>query len=144
MLARADEVEVLTLDLVHHGVHVVLAHDALDHVAVDHERRDAERKALVDHKVARVGEHALVQTRDVAEQVVEARAGHAARGVHIHAVKALHDLRVVGNFKIRRLRLAEALHLDVIAVVGADGHAGVDDVRDLQHILVQLLLVLDL
>ncbi len=111
---------------------------------MDHERRDAEGKALVDHKVTRVGEHALVQPRDVAEQVVEARAGHAACGVHVHAVKALHDLGVVGNFKIRRLRLAEALHLDVIAVVRTDGHAGVDDVRDLQHILVQLLLVLDL
>ena len=142
VLARADEVEVLALDLVHHGVHVVLAHDALDHVAVDHERRDAECEALVDHKVARVGEHALVQARDVAEQVVEARAGDAARGVHVDAVEALHDLRVVGNFKIGDLRLAEALDLDVAAVVRADGDAGVDNVRNQQHDLVDLLLIL--
>ena len=142
MLARADEVEILTLDLVHHGVHVVLTHDALDHVAVDHKWRDAECEALVDHKVARVGEHALVQARNVAEQVVEACAGDAARGVHVDAVKALHDLRVVGNFKIGDLRLAETLDLDIAAVVRADGDARVDDVRDQQHDFVDALLVL--
>ena len=109
---------------------------------MDHERRDAECEALVDHKVARVGEHTLVQARDVAEQVVEARAGDAARGVHVDAVEALHDLCVVGNFKIGDLRLAEALDLDIAAVVRADGDAGVDDVRDQQHDLVDLLLIL--
>ena len=142
MLARADEVEVFALDLVHHGVHVVLAHHALDHIAVDHERRNAEGEALVDHEVARVGEHALVQARNVAEQVVEARAGDAARRVHINAVEALHDLRVVGDLKIGHLRLAEALDLNVAAVVRADGDARIDDVRDEEHDLVDLLLVL--
>ena len=142
MFARADEVEVFALDLVHHGVHVVLAHHALDHVAVDHERRNAEGEALVDHEVARVGEHGLVQARNVAEQVVEARAGDAARRVHINAVEALHDLRVVGDLKIGHLRLAEALDLNVAAVVRADGDARIDDVRDQQHDLVDLLLVL--
>ncbi len=83
-----------------------------------------------------------MQPRDVAEQVVEARAGDAARRVHINAVEALHDLRVVGNFKIGHLRLAEALDFDIAAVVRADGDAGIDDVRDQQHDLVDLLLVL--
>ncbi len=108
---------------------------------MDHERRDAEREALVDHKVARVGEHTLVQSRDVAEQVVEARAGDAARGIHIDAVEALHDLRVVGDLEIGDLRLAEALDLDIAAVVRTDGDARVDDVRDQQHDPVDLLLV---
>jgi hypothetical protein len=52
VLAGADEVEVLALDLVHHGVHVRLgAHDALHHVAVDHKGRDAVGEALADHEV---------------------------------------------------------------------------------------------
>ena len=40
MFAGADQIEVFALDLIHHGVHVRLAHDALHHVPVDHKRRD--------------------------------------------------------------------------------------------------------
>ena len=137
VLAGADEVEILTLDLVHHGVHVRLAHDALHHVAVDHKRRDAVGEAFADHKVAGVGQHGLVEPGDVAQQVVEATAGHAACGVHVDAVESLHNVGVVGNLEVRRLRLTEALYLHVTAVVRADRHGGVDHLGDDQHDLVQ-------
>ena len=81
VLARADEIEILALDLVHHGVHVGLGHDALHHVAVDHVGGNVVHKALVDHKVARVREHRGVQAGDIAAQIVEAVAGDAARRV---------------------------------------------------------------
>ena len=55
VLARADQIEILALDLVHHGVHVRLAHDALHHVAVDHEGGDAVGEALGDHEIPAVG-----------------------------------------------------------------------------------------
>ena len=138
VLARADQIEVLALNLVHHGVHVRLAHDALDHVAVDHERRDAVGKALADHEIARVGQHGLVQTGDVAHEIVKSVAGDAACGVEINAVEALHDLRVVRDREIWHDGLAEALHLHVAAVVRAERHAGVDDLRDGEHDLVDL------
>ena len=61
VLARADEIEVLALDFVHHRFHLREGHDALDDVAVHHERRDDIRKALlVDHEVARVGQNRLM------------------------------------------------------------------------------------
>ena len=94
-------------------------------------------EALVDHEVTGVGQHRLVQPGDVAQQIVEAAAGHTAGGIQIDAVKALHDVGVVGHLEIRGLWLAEALHLHVAAVVGADGHAGVDDLGDHQHDLVE-------
>ena len=74
---------------------------------------------------------------DVAQQVVEAVAGDSAGGVQIDAVEGLHDLGVIGDGKVRHLSLAEALHLHVFAVVLADGHRGVDDLGDLEHVLVQ-------
>ncbi len=76
---------------------------------------------------------------NVAHEVVEAVAGHATGGVHVHAVEALHDVGVIGDLKVGRLRLAEALDLHVAAVVRADGHAGVDHLGDDHHDLVQLL-----
>ena len=142
VLARADQIEILALDLVHHGVHIRLAHDALDDVAVDHERRDAVGKALADHEIARVGQHGLVQTRDIAHEIVKTVAGDAARGVKIDAVKALHDLRVVRDREIRHDGLAEALHLHIAAIVRAERHAGVDDLRDGEHDLVNFRLEL--
>ena len=110
----------------------------LDDVAVDHKRRDAVGKALVDHEIARIGQHGLVQARDIAHEVVKSVAGDAARGVEIDAVKALHDLRVVRDREIRHDGLAEALHLHVAAVVRAERHARVDDLRDGEHDLVDL------
>ena len=80
-----------------------------------------------------------MQPCNIAHQIVEAVAGHPARGVHIHALEALHDLGVVGDVKVRDHGLAEALHLYVGGVVGADGDRGVDDVGDDQHDFADLL-----
>ena len=139
MFGGADEVQVLALDLVHHGVHLSLGHNALHHVAVDHEGGDAEGKALVDHKVPGVGQHALVEAGNVAHQIVEAVAGHAASRIHVDAVEGLHDLGVVGDVKVGGDRLTEALHLHIGGVIGADGHGGINDVGDLEHDVTDLL-----
>ena len=133
VLTGADEVEVLALDLVHHGVHLREGHDALHHVAVHHEGRDDIGEPLVDHEVAGIGQNSLVQAGDVAQQIVEAIAGHAACGVHINAVEALHDLGVVRDGEIGHDGLTEALCLNVVGVIGADGHAGVDHLGDGVH-----------
>ena len=139
VLGGADEVQVLALDLVHHGVHLSLGHDALHHVAVDHKGRDAEDEALADHKVPGVGQYALMDAGDVPHEIVKAVAGHTACGVHVDAVEGLHDLGVVGDLKVGDHRLTKALDLHVAAVIGADGHGGIDDVGDLEHDLADLL-----
>ena len=145
VLARADEIEVLALDFVHHCFHLREGHDALDDVAVHHERRDDIRKALlVDHEVARVGQNRLMQAGNVAQQIVKTHTGHAARGILVDAVKGLHDVDVMGNLKIGYNGIAKALHFNVMAVVRADGDGGVDDVRDHVHDLAQLVLGLGL
>ena len=145
VLARADEIEVLALDFVHHRFHLREGHDALDDVAVHHERRDDIRKALlVDHEVARVGQNRLVQAGNVAQQIIKAHTGHTACGILVDAVKGLHDVDVMGNLKIGYNGIAKALHFNVMAVVRADGNGGVDDVRDHVHDLAQLVLGLGL
>ena len=141
MLAGADEVEVFALNFIHHRVHFGLAHDAFNDVAVDHERRDAIGKALIYHEIARICKDCGVQTCNVAHEVIEAVAGDAACGVHIDAVEALHNLGVIGNIKIGDDGLAEALDLNVCAVIRADGDGRIDDVRDGQHDLMDTLCV---
>ena len=142
VLAGADQIQVLALDLIHHGVHIRLAHNALHHVAVDHEGGDAVGEALGDHEVPAISQHSLVETGNVTQQVVEAGAGDTAGGVHINAVKALHNVRVIGDGEVRHLGLAEALDLYVGGIVRADGHGGVNDLGDLEHDVVDLLVQL--
>ena len=133
MLGGADQIEVLALDFVHHGVHFREAHDAGHHVRTDHERGDHIGEAPVDHKVAGVGNDGGVQARDIAHEIVEPVTGDPAGGVEVDAVKGLHDLGVVGDLEIRDHGLAEAFDLHVLAVVFSDGNGGVDDVRDRHH-----------
>ena len=85
-----------------------------------------------------------MQAGDVAQQVVEAVAGNAAGGIQIDTFKTLHDVHMVGNGVIGHNRLAEALDLDVAAVIGADRHAGVDHLGDRVHDLLDLGLQLGL
>ena len=143
VFAGADEIEVFALDLVHHGVHFGEAHDAGDDVTADHEGRHAVGEAAVDHEVAGVGEDAGVQARDVADEVVEAVAGHAAGAVQVDAAEALHDVGVVRDLEIGHEGLAETFQLDVFRVVLSDGHGGVDDVRDDHHSLQEFFLHAD-
>ena len=81
-----------------------------------------------------------MKSRDVAHQVVKAIACHPSGAVQINAVKALHDVGVVGDLEIRNYRLAVLLHLHVLAVVLSDGNAGIDDVGNGHHDLFDLLL----
>ena len=133
MLAGADKVQVLALNLVHHGVHVGLGHDALHNIPVNHKGRDAVGKALVDHKVPGVGNHRGLEPGNVAHEIVEAVAAGLAGAVQVDAPKALHNLGVVGHLEVGHHRLAKALHFHVFAVVLANGHGVVDEVGDNQH-----------
>ena len=133
VLGCADEIEILPFDLVHHGFHIRLAHNALDHLAVDHKRRNAVSEALIDHKISRIGQHGGVQAGDVAHQIVKSVAGDSASGIHIYPIELFHDLSMVRNLKIRHFRLAEALHFHVAAVVRTDRDRRIDDIRNLQH-----------
>ena len=72
-----------------------------------------------------------MEAGNVAHQVVEAVAGHAAGRIHVDAVEGLHDLGVVGDLKVRDYRLTETLDFHIAAVVRADGDGGINDIGDL-------------
>ena len=105
--------------------------NALDPVSYTHPdvyKRQGE--ALIDHKVAGIGQNSLVQTGDVAQQIIEAIAGHAACSVHINAVEALHDLGVVRDLSLIHISDTANLRLSV-AVVAHGRHldVGLESVR---------------
>ena len=140
VLRRADQVEVFSLDLVHHGVHLIEAHDAGHDVASDHKWRHHIGESSSDHEVSRVSDHCGMKPRDVAHQIVEAVSGHAAGGVEVDAREAGHDVRVIGDLKIRNERLAEFLDLHVFRIIFSDRDGRIDDLRNHHHALPDLFL----
>ena len=85
-----------------------------------------------------------MQSCDIAHQIIEAVARNLTRRVKVDAAELLHDLSVIRDLKVGHERLAEALDLDVLAVVLADRYARVDDVRNDHHDLGDLFVQLGL
>ena len=78
VLTGTDQVQVLTLDLVHHGVHLSKGHNAGYDIAADHERRDAIGETAVDHEITCIGNHCRMQSCDITHQIVKAVSGYLA------------------------------------------------------------------
>ena len=133
VLAGSDQVEILSLDLIHHGIHLCKAHNACHHIAADHERRNAVGEASVDHEIPCVGDHGRVESCNIPHQVVKAVSGNLSGAVQIDSVKALHNLCMVWNLKIRHNRLAVLLNLHILAVILSDRNRRIDNVRDRHH-----------
>ena len=79
---------------------------------------------------------------NIAHQVIESIPRHPARGVHINAVKPLHDFGMVRDIELRHNRLAKPLYLHIAAVVRANGNGGVYDIGNTQHYCMNLRLQL--
>ena len=138
VFGSADQIEVFTLDLVHHVLHFLEGHNALYHVAVDHEGRDEVLESLVDHEVACIAQDAGVQSGHVALQIVEAVARGSSGAVQIHAGQAFHNVDMIRDLPFGNDGFAELFEFHVFGVVLADGHGGVDHLRDDHHALVDL------
>ena len=129
MLRCAYKVEILTLNLIHHGVHFLKAHNAGYNLASDHVRRNAVGEALVNHKIACIGKNCGMQACNIAHKVIKALARNPAGGILINSVEKLHNVGMVGNFKIGVRLLTELLNLHIFAVVLTHRHARVHYIR---------------
>ena len=133
MFAGADEIEILALDFIHHGVHFLEAHNSGNDVAANHIGRNAVGEALVNHKITGIGKHCAVHTGNITHKIIEALAGNLSGGFFVNAVKFRHNIGMVGNFKIRVGLFTELLYLNVLAVILSYGNGGVYNVRNLHH-----------
>ena len=133
MFAGSYQVQILSLDLIHHGIHLREAHHAGHHIAADHERRHAVGESPVNHKIAGIGDHSGMNPGNIPHQIIKSVSGHFPGAVQIQSVEGLHDFRVVRNLEIGNLRLAETLHLHILAVVLSDGNLRVNHIGNHHH-----------
>ena len=144
MLGGADQIQILALYLVHHGIHLGEAHDARYDLGTDHKRRYHICEASAYHEVPRICDYCLVKSREITHQIVKSVAGDLACAVQIYAVETLHDLRMVRYLEIGNHRLAELLYLYILGIVLAYRNRRINDVRNDHHILFDFLLQLSL
>ncbi len=143
MLAGADQIQIFSFDLVHHGVHLRKTHNAGHHIAANHKRRHTVGKAAANHKISRIRDDGGVKPCNISHEIIKSVSCHPAGTVQINAAETLHDLRMVGNLKIRNDRLSVFLDFHIFTVIFSDGYAGINDVRnrhhDFRHLFVQFL-----
>ena len=84
-----------------------------------------------------------MQPCNISHQIIKSVSCHFPGTVQINAVKAFHNLRMIGNLKIRNSRLAVFLNLHIFTVILSDRNTRINDVRnghhDLRYLFVQLL-----
>ena len=142
MLRSTDQVEILALDLVHHIFHLRKAHNARNNLGTDHEGRNIIGESAADHEITRIAEHGGMQSCHITAQIIEACAGGLSSSRLVNAAEVLHNVLVVRDLEIRNDRFTKALDLDILAVVLADRHGGINDVRNDHHDLTDLRLKL--
>ena len=144
MLTGTDKIEVLALDLVHHGIHLCKAHNAGNNFASDHERRYTVSKTSVDHKIPGVRNNCRMKSCDVTHQVIETVTCNTSCSIKVYTMEFFHDLCMIRDLKIRYLGLTKTLNLNVFAVILTYRNRRIDDVRDDHHSLLNLFLKLSL
>ena len=139
MLRGSDQVEILALNLIHHGIHLVETHNTCYDVGTDHKRRYTVSKSAVDHEISCVRDDCGMNSCDVTHQVIESVSGYLSCCIKVDAVETLHNVCVIWNLEIRNNRLAKFLDLYVAAIVFSDWNGRINDVRDGHHNLGNLL-----
>ena len=71
MFTGTNQIEILALDLVHHGIHFVKTHNSGYHIAADHKWRYTVCESAVDHKISRIGNHCGMKSCNVTHQIVK-------------------------------------------------------------------------
>ena len=139
MFAGSDEVKIFSFDLVHHGFHFRKAHNSRYHVAADHERRNAICKSSIDHKISCISKYCRMDPSNVAHKIIKTIACHSAGRIHVNAVKAFHNLCMIGDLKIRHHRITEFLDLHIFTVILTNRNRRIDNIGDHHHDLLDLL-----
>ena len=133
MLTGTDQVKVLSLDLVHHGIHLCKAHNAGNHIAADHERRYAVSKSSVDHEIAGIGNYCRMQSGNIAHQIIKSVSGYTSCSIQVDTVKAFHDFCMIRNFEIRYHRLTKLFDLHIVRIILADRYRRINNIRNGHH-----------
>ena len=139
MLAGTDQVEVLSLNLIHHGIHLCKTHNACHHIASDHKRRYTVSESSVYHEIPGISDHCRMKSGDISHQIIKTVSCHFCSTLQINSIKGLHDICMVRNLIFRHYRLTETFHFHVLGVILADRNLGINDIRQGHHDLSNLL-----
>ena len=142
MLTCSDKVEILSLNLVHHRIHLCEAHNSGNNLTSNHKRRYAVCEASINHEISCISYNCGMKSRYIAHKIVETISCYLSCTVKIYTIKCFHYICVIRNLKIRNYRLTITCDFYILAVILTDRNAWVNDVRNNHHYLLNLLLKL--
>ena len=142
MLTGSDQIQILALDLIHHGIHLSKTHNAGNNVTSDHEWRYTVGKSTIDHEISCIRDNCRVKSCNITHQIVETISSHSTCAVKIDSIKTLHDLCVIRDLKIRNNRLAVFSHFYIFRIIFTNRNTRINDIRNYHHDLGYFLIQL--
>ena len=133
MFGCADQIEILPLDLVHHGIHFVKTHNTGHNVRPDHKWRNTVSKSTVNHEISCIGDYCRMNSCDVSHQIIETVSCNFSCSIEINSIKTFHNICMIWNLEIRNNRLAKLLDFYVAAIVFSDRYGWINDVWNSHH-----------
>ncbi len=133
MLGGPYQVQILALNLVHHGFHFCKAHDSIHHIAANHKRGNTIGKSLIDHKITGIAYHCGMNSRGFTHEIIEAVSAGTPCGILVQTTDTLYNIRVVGHLKIRLYRLSVFFYFYIFTVIPTDGNGRVDYIGNHHH-----------
>ena len=133
MFGCADQIEILPLDLVHHGIHLVKTHNTGHNVGTDHKWRNTVSKSAVDHEIPCISDYRRMNSCDIPHQVIKSVSSYLSGSIKINSVKTFHNIRMIWDFEIRNIWITEFFDLHVAAVILSNRYGWINDIWNCHH-----------
>ena len=138
MLGSTDQVKIFSLDLIHHGIHLIKTHNTCYNIRTDHKWWNTIGKSTINHKVSCIRDDCGMNSCNISHQIIETISGNFSGCVKVNTIKTLHNICMIWNFEIRNYRLTELFNLYIAAVIFSNRNRWINDVWNCHHNLCNL------
>ena len=139
MFTRTNQIQIFTLDFVHHRIHFIKRHNTCYNIWTNHKRRHTIGKSAVNHKVSCIGNNCRMKSCNIAHQIIESISCNVTCRIQIQSIKWFHNLCMIWDFKIRNHRITKLLNFYIFSIIFTNWNTRVNDVWNYHHALIQFL-----
>ena len=139
MLACTYKIKILALYLIHHLIHFFKAHYACYHLTSDHIWRYAVGKTFIYHKIPCIGKNSGMKPCDITHKIIKAASCNLSGCLQVDSVYRLHNIGMIGHFKIRHNRFPKSFYLYIFGIILSDRNTIIYNIRNNEHYLIYTL-----
>ena len=133
MLRSTNQIQILTFDFIHHGIHFIKTHNTGYNIAPNHKWWYTVCESTVNHEISCIRNNCRMYSCNVSHQIVEAISRNFSCCVQINTMETIHDIGMIWDFKIRNNRLTKFFNFYVTGIIFSNRNGWVYDVWNCHH-----------